>query len=227
MSTILLVEDNPHIMKINAASLSMESYRVLRAETAAACLDALREHDIDLIVLDVMLPDGDGVSLCAHIKQQYEIPILFLSALGENEDVIAALRAGGDDYLAKPYDIGVLIARVEARLRSTHKEKRFFSVAGLRLDTTARLCYCESDIPLPLTQKEFSLLLQLARQGGQGIGKESLYESVWGSPLIGDSSALHTAISRLNAKLAKAHARVSITHSADKGYALEHASAYQ
>lgn len=224
MNTILLVEDNPHIMKINAASLSMEGYRVLQAETAAACLDALRKRDVDLVVLDVMLPDGNGVALCAHIKQHYEVPILFLSALGENEDVIAALRAGGDDYLAKPYDIGVLIARVEARLRSTHKEKRVFCVAGLRLDTTARLCYCEGDIPLPLTQKEFSLLLQLARQGGQGISKASLYESVWGSPLIGDSSALHTAISRLNGKLGKAHARVAITYSTDKGYALDDAT---
>lgn len=224
MNTILLVEDNPHIMKINATSLSMEGYRVLQAKTAAACLDALRKHDVDLVVLDVMLPDGNGVALCAHIKQRYEVPILFLSALGENEDVIAALRAGGDDYLAKPYDIGVLIARVEARLRSAHKEKRVFCVAGLRLDTTARLCYCEGDIPLPLTQKEFSLLLQLARQGGQGVSKVSLYESVWGSPLIGDSSALHTAISRLNGKLGKAHARLAITYSADKGYALDDAT---
>lgn len=221
MNTILLVEDNPHIMKINYTSLMMEGYQVLKAETAARCMDMLRENDIDLIVLDVMLPDGDGVSLCEHIKRKYEIPILFLSALGENEDIIAALRAGGDDYLVKPYSIDVLIARVEARLRSAHKEKRFLSIGGLKFDTVARLCFYQNDIPLALTQKEFSLLLQLARNNGQSIDKEALYESVWGSPLINDSSALHTAISRLNAKLKKENARVAITYAADKGYALE------
>lgn len=80
-----------------------------------------------------MLPDGDGIALCREIKKMYDVPVLFLSALGENEDVIAALRAGGDDYLPKPYDIRVLLARVEARLRSANKNKRFVSFAALGL----------------------------------------------------------------------------------------------
>lgn len=135
MNTILLVEDNPHIMKINYTSLMMEGYHVLKAETAASCLQLLCKNDVDLIILDIMLPDDSGVELCTKIKRQFEIPILFLSALGENTDIIAALRAGGDDYLTKPYDINVLIARVEARLRSVHKEKRFLNFGPLRFDT--------------------------------------------------------------------------------------------
>ena len=220
MNTILLVEDNPHIMKINYTTLMMEGYHILKAETAADCLQVLRERDVDLIILDVMLPDGSGVDLCTKIKREFEIPILFLSALGENADIIAALRAGGDDYLTKPYDIGVLIARVEARLRAVHKEKRFLRFGPLRFDTAARLCEHEGS-ELPLTQKEFSLLLQLARSNGQAVSKETLYDSVWGTPLLDDSTALYTAVSRLNAKLEKEHTGITISYLREKGYALE------
>lgn len=220
MNTILLVEDNPDIMKINYMSLMMEGYHVLKAKTAAECMRELQANDVDLIILDIMLPDGNGIALCTRIKKQYEIPILFLSALGENADIIEALRAGGDDYLPKPYDINVLIARAEARLRSVHKEKRFFSVGVLKFDTTARVCFCR-DRELSLTQKEFSLLLQLARNNGQHVKKEALYESVWGSPLSGDSAALYTAVSRLNTKLKKQNAPLTISYLHEKGYALE------
>lgn len=220
MSTILLVEDNPHIMKINHASLMMEGYQILEAATAAECLKMLKMNDVDLIVLDIMLPDGNGVTLCSEIKHKYEIPILFLSALDENKDIIAALRAGGDDYLPKPYDIGVLIARVEARLRSSHKEKRFFYFGDLKLDTVSRIGYSK-DKDLLLTQKEFSLLLQLARNNGQIITKEKLYESVWGRPLATNSTALYTAISRLNAKLADENTEITISYLRNKGYLLE------
>lgn len=220
MNTILLVEDNPHIMKINYTALMMEGYHILKAQTAAACLQMLREHDVDLIILDIMLPDGSGVDLCTRIKREFEIPILFLSALGENEDIVAALRAGGDDYLTKPYDIGVLIARVEARLRSVHKEKRFLRFGSLRFDTAARLCDHNGQ-ELPLSQKEFSLLLQLARSNGQAVSKEALYDSVWGMSLPEDSTALYTAVSRLNTKLEKEKTGITISYLREKGYALE------
>ena len=88
MSMILLVEDNPHIMKINAEVLSLRGYEVLRAATAAEAREQLRWHAVDLIVLDIMLPDGNGVELCRELKGRYHIPILFLTALGENQDVV-------------------------------------------------------------------------------------------------------------------------------------------
>lgn len=220
MNTILLVEDNPHIMRINYTALMMEGYHILQAATIAECLQRLRNSDVDLIILDVMLPDGNGVDLCAEIKREFEIPILFLSALGENKDIIAALRAGGDDYLAKPYDIDVLIARVEARLRAVHKEKRFLQFGSLRLDTAARVCTLDGR-ELPLSQKEFSLLLQLARSNGQAVSKESLYDSVWGTPLADDSTSLYTTVSRLNTKLDKEQTGITITYLRKKGYTLE------
>ena len=97
MSTILLVEDNPHIMKINAQLLTLRGYQVLQAETAAQAREQLRWHPVDLIVLDILLPDGSGLELCRELKAQRPIPILFLTALGENQDVVEGLRAGGDD----------------------------------------------------------------------------------------------------------------------------------
>lgn len=220
MNTILLVEDNPHIMKINETSLMMEGYHILKATTGAECLHILRTEDVDLIILDIMLPDGNGVELCEEIKRKYEVPILFLSALGENEDIITALRAGGDDYLPKPYDINVLIARVEARLRAAHKIKRYFWLGDLKFDTAARIAYYREE-ELALTQKEFSLLLELARSNGQLLSKEALYECVWGRPLAGDSTALYTTVSRLNNKLMEQTVPLTISYLRGKGYVLE------
>ena len=137
MSTILLVEDNPHIMKINAEVLSLHGYEVLRAGTAAEAREQLRWHPVNLIVLDIMLPDGNGIELCRELKERYHIPILFLTALGENQDVVEGLRAGGDDYLPKPYDLEVLIARIEARLRSDANSRRYVCYGGLKLDTVS------------------------------------------------------------------------------------------
>lgn len=114
---VLLVEDNPHIMDINTAALTMRGCRILQAATVQACREQLRLHDVELIVLDILLPDGDGLTLCREIKENYDIPILFLSALGENEDIVQGLTAGGDDYLPKPYDLNVLVALYLARHR--------------------------------------------------------------------------------------------------------------
>ena len=114
---VLLVEDNPHIMDINTAALTMRGCRVLQAATVQACREQLRLHDVALIVLDILLPDGDGLTLCREIKENYDIPILFLSALGENEDIVQGLTAGGDDYLPKPFHTAELLARIRSVLR--------------------------------------------------------------------------------------------------------------
>ena len=216
--TILLIEDNPHIMEINAEALMMEDYTVLQAVNGKECLSALQGNDVDMIVLDIMLPDSDGLTLCKQIKAQYDIPILFLSALGKNEQIVEGLRSGGDDYLPKPYDIKVLLARVEARLRAAQRKKRFLNYAGLRLDTALLSAY-SGDTDLLLSQKEFLLLLTLIRNPNRPMEKEELFRAVWGSEAVGDVSALHTAISRLNKKLETAGNRVS--HRRGEGYALE------
>ena len=216
--TVLLVEDNPHIMEINREALLMEGYDVLEAEDGKGCIAVLEARDADLIVLDIMLPDSDGLTLCRQIKARWDIPILFLSALGENAQIIEGLRAGGDDYLPKPYDIGVLLARIEARLRTDRHRKRFVTRGNLRLDTLSLIAvFGEKD--LLLTQKEFALLLSLTQNPGRLLKREELYSAVWGVDAAGDLSALHTTVSRLNRKLSPAGLRVSFQRG--EGYTLE------
>ena len=220
MSTILLVEDNPHIMKINAEALTMYGYEILQAATARECRQALRWHPVDLVVLDIMLPDGDGVQLCRELKENYRVPILFLSALGESRDVVEGLRAGGDDYLAKPYDLEELAARIEARLRQERARSRYVSYGPLRLDVfSGRGCLGDTD--LQLTQKEFAVLLLLVQHAGETVSKEEVLREVWNVEAEDDSRALWTLISRLRRKLDSEHSRLEISSRRGDGYTLE------
>ncbi len=218
--TILLVEDNPHIMEINREALLTEDYTVLEAPDGRTCMAQLAAHDVDLIVLDIMLPDSDGLALCRRIRQQYDTPVLFLTALDENAQIIQGLRAGGDDYLTKPYDIGVLLARVEARLRSSRHRKRHVRRGDLKLDTLSMIACCGGR-DLLLTQKEFLLLLILVRDADRLIPKEELYQSVWGGSAGADHNALYTTVSRLNKKLGAASSMLRVVLQRGSGYTLE------
>lgn len=220
MSTILLVEDNPHIMKINAQLLTLRGYQVLQAETAAQAREQLRWHPVDLIVLDILLPDGSGLELCRELKAQRSIPILFLTALGENQDVVEGLRAGGDDYLAKPYDLEVLVARIEARLRAAEEVRRCFGYGGLKLDLLTMTGYVNGK-DIQLTQKEFTALLLLARAAERKVSQEELMEALWGPDAHAESRALWTLISRLRKKLNSQESRLEISSLRGGGYLLE------
>lgn len=220
MSTILLVEDNPHIMKINAQLLTLRGYQVLQAETAAQAREQLRWHPVDLIVLDILLPDGSGLELCRELKAQRPIPILFLTALGENQDVVEGLRAGGDDYLAKPYDLEVLVARIEARLRAAEEVRRYFGYGGLKLDLLTMTGYVNGK-DIQLTQKEFTALLLLARAAECKVSQEELMEALWSPDAHAESRALWTLISRLRKKLNSQESRLEISSLRGGGYLLE------
>ncbi len=220
MSTILLVEDNPHIMKINAEVLALHGYEVLRAETAAEARKQLSWHPVNLIVLDIMLPDGNGVELCRELKLRYHIPILFLTALGENQDVVEGLRAGGDDYLPKPYDLEVLVARVEARLRADADSRRYLSYGNLKLDTVSSVGYVNGRDIL-LTQKEFIVLLLLTQNAEHKVTQAELMREAWGAESEAETRALWTLISRLRKKLKSEESRLEISSLRGGGYLLE------
>lgn len=220
MSTILLVEDNPHIMKINAEVLALHGYEVLRAETAAEARKQLSWHPVNLIVLDIMLPDGNGVELCRELKLRYHIPILFLTALGENQDVVEGLRAGGDDYLPKPYDLEVLVARVEARLRADADSRRYLSYGNLKLDTVSSVGYVNGRDIL-LTQKEFIVLLLLTQNAEHKVTQAELMREAWGAESEAENRALWTLISRLRKKLKSEESRLEISSLRGGGYLLE------
>lgn len=220
MSTILLVEDNPHIMKINTEALTMYGYEILQAASAEECRQAMRWHPVDLVVLDIMLPDRNGVALCRELKEQYHVPILFLSALGESQDVVAGLRAGGDDYLSKPYDLEVLAARIEARLRQERTGSRYVSYGSLRLDLLSGTGYL-SGTNLLLTQKEFAVLLLLVHNAGKTVSKQEVLREVWNTDVEDDNRPLWTLISRLRRKLNSQDSRIEISSKRGDGYTLE------
>lgn len=222
MNLVLLVEDNPDIMRINCSALSMRGYDVLEADCIERALSLLTMHSPDVIVLDIMLPDGNGIDFCRELKGKRNIPILFLSALGENENIVAGLRAGGDDYLAKPYDLDVLIARIEARLRNSVNDGNLTAFGDLILNVFSHTATCKGT-NLLLTQKEFAVLHLLATSSrkGRGISKEDLYSGVWGQPIGNDSNALWTVISRLKTKLYEQQSGLAITFSKHEGYILE------
>lgn len=219
MSTILLVEDNPHIHKINTQVLTQRGYDLLQTDTVAGCRELMRWNPVDLVVMDIMLPDGSGLELCREIKSRFHIPVLFLTALGENKEIVEGLRAGGDDYLTKPYDLEVLVARVEARLRSHAESRRYVCYGCLRLDTVS-LCGYLGDRDVLLTQKEFAVLLILARSAGREVDSSQLRQ-VWGDDADGDNQALWTLISRLRKKLNSEESRLEILSRRGGGYLLE------
>lgn len=220
MSTILFVEDNPHIMKINSAALTMRDYEVLCADSLGKGQMLLLNNPVDLIVLDVMLPDGSGIEWCHQIKHEYNVPILFLSALGDSRDIVEGLNAGGDDYLAKPYDLEVLIARIEARLRTSGAVSSIVRLGALRLDTISMSRRINGE-DLLLTQKEFSVLLLLVQNQGNLVPKEAIYSNVWGRAVNDNYRPLYTVISRIKKKLKTAETGIEIVLKRPEGYMLE------
>lgn len=197
---ILLVEDNEQIMRGNERMLTRRGYTVATALTLGEARKAVAARMPALIVLDIMLPDGSGLDFMGEIRRNSKIPILLLTGLTTNEDIVRGLTAGGDDYLAKPYDFGVLLARVEALLRRSEQIPERLTRDRLSLDVAAGVATLDGT-DLLLTQKEFALLLIFTQNEGRFISAEYLYEKAWKQSMEGDSNALKSALKRLRAKL--------------------------
>ncbi len=215
---ILLVEDNEKIMQGNERMLRRRGYGVVKALTLEEARKALEVRMPDLIVLDIMLPDGSGLDFMAELRRHSQVPILLLTGLTTTEDVVRGLTAGGDDYLAKPYDFGVLLARVEALLRRAEQIPEKLTRDRLSLDVTAGVAMLDG-ADLLLTQKEFALLLLFAQNADRFISAEYLYEKVWKQPMTGDSNALRSTLKRLRAKIEGSG--YCITLSKGEGYQFE------
>ncbi|MGW3957444.1 response regulator transcription factor [Streptomyces sp. NPDC004752] len=205
---LLLVEDDPTLRELLSASLRLARFQVIPAETGAQALDAVRGQHPDLIVLDVMLPDIDGFEVARRLRERRPAqanghpPILFLTARDAAEDRISGLRAGGDDYVTKPFNLEELILRIQAVLRRTsgRQPDGRLVVGELELDPDSHLV-TRSGQPVQLSPTEFSLLRVLMENAGQVLSRDQLLEQVWRYDFGGDDSIVASYISYLRRKI--------------------------
>ncbi|NTV63075.1 MAG: response regulator transcription factor [Oscillochloris sp.] len=205
MATILIVEDEKTLAETLRYNLEREGYSVLTASDGMRGLEQARREEIDLIVLDVMLPRLDGFSVCRILRQESDVPIMMLTARQDEVDRIAGLELGADDYISKPFSLGEFLARVRAIMRRSERQPRandreVLEAGGLRIDTGSRRAWCESQ-ELSLPQKEFDLLTCLVRNRGIALSRDLLLERVWGLDFIGDSRTVDVHIRWLREKI--------------------------
>ena len=210
VSTVLLVEDDPEIVALLADFLAVEDFGVVSAPDAGGAIDALGTHAIACVVLDVMLPDGSGFDVCRRIREHSDVPVLFLSARGEDEDKLRGLALGADDYIVKSATPAEVVARVKAVLRrSDHGRSRALRRFGhLEIDLAAHEVRIRDRL-VALTAREFELLALFAGHPRQVLTREQIFERVWGS--WGDRSAVAVYVRRLREKLEDASAEVLVT----------------
>jgi DNA-binding response OmpR family regulator len=204
MSTILLVEDEPTLSETLRYNLEREGYGVLVAADGVHGLELARREQPDLLILDIMLPRLDGFSVCRILRQESDIPILMLTARQDEVDRIAGLELGADDYVAKPFSLGELLARVRAVMRRSERQpaasREVLDAGGLRVDTGSHRAWREG-VELTLSQKEFDLLTCLIRNRGMALSRDVLLERVWGYDFLGDSRTVDVHIRWLREKV--------------------------
>jgi DNA-binding response OmpR family regulator len=201
---ILVVDDEPRYLRLLEANLVTKDYEVFTAIDGEEALESFSANPVDLILLDVMLPRMDGFGVCQRIRQFSNVPIIILTAKGEEQDRVRGLDVGADDYLVKPFSIMELLARVRAVLRraqvSEVGQDRFFTHGNLRIDF-ARAEVWQGDQPVYLSATEYRLLLQFTHNIGKVLSAEELLTGVWGPEYRDDKEILWVTIARLRQKV--------------------------
>ncbi|MCK8114713.1 response regulator transcription factor [Anaerosoma tenue] len=207
---ILVVDDEESILQFVSYNLRKEGYEVTVAADGDTALALAAENPFDLIVLDIMLPGTDGYEVCRRLRASSDTPVLFLSARDTELDKVVGLELGGDDYLAKPFGVRELIARVKALLRRSAgrakegaDEARTLKAAGIKLDEGSHLAY-HGDTEIDLTPREFELLACLMRHAGRVLSREQLLKEAWEWQYVVETKTVDTHIKRLRDKLAAA-----------------------
>lgn len=202
MGTILLVEDNAKILEANRWILQERGHTVLCAETLAQARAVLSAEKPDIAVLDIMLPDGDGITFLPELRKICNIPVLFLTSLTEQAEIIKGLRAGSNDYITKPYKIDEFCARVEASLQwETSRQNNFkFTCGPFMLDLLGSQAYVNGE-PLSLTATEFKLLYLCLQNEGKIMEFSFIYENIWQLPMGEDKNAVQAAVKRFRQKI--------------------------
>lgn len=218
MPHILLVDDERVLRTSLTFSLQQNGYQVTCASTGPEALRLSEEQPPDLVLLDLMLPGLDGMEVCRRLRRRSNVPVIMLSARGQEDDRVTGLRLGADDYVTKPFSTRELIARIEAVLRrhaarpEPHEEGEsrpapedgaaewLLESGGLRVDLQARQAWRDGK-PLNLAPKEFQLLCLLMQHRGRALSRDELIASVWGSEFMGDAKTLDVHIRWLRAKI--------------------------
>ena len=198
---ILVVDDEPQILRALQTSLRAAGYEVESAGDAAAALAAAAAHPPDAVILDLVLPDGTGTEVARRLREWTNVPILLLSVVGDDHEKVAALDAGADDYVTKPFSVDELLARLRAALRrSAPSSEPVLEVGALQVDLEKRAVWFGGQ-PIPLTRTEYDLLRVLAQSPGKLFTHAALLREVWGPAYARESHYLHVYVSQLRRKI--------------------------
>ncbi len=199
---VLVVDDEPQIVRALKVLMREAGFEAVPAETGAEALDLAAVRPPDAAIVDLVLPDMDGIAVTRTLREWSEMPILVLSAVGEEEQKVRALEAGADDYITKPFGARELVARLNAALRRAARgeEEPCIVAEGLEIDLAARVVRRDGE-PIHLTPIEFDLLRALARNRGRLMTHRKLLAEVWGPEYVDDVQPLRTHIARLRAKI--------------------------
>jgi DNA-binding response OmpR family regulator len=204
---ILMVDDDPGIRRIVTRALESVNHRVHAVGDRAGAMQALSEHGAyDLAILDVNLPDANGLDLCEELRAAYDMPIVMLTVVVDELDVVRALESGADDYVRKPFGTRELVARIQSVLRRAQKDdkslQQTIQVGPLQLDSGSYRALIDGE-RLPLTPTEYRLLAFLVQNAGRVLTHDQLLHFVWGAGYEGEHHMLHVTMSRLRQKLGR------------------------
>jgi two-component system alkaline phosphatase synthesis response regulator PhoP len=202
--SVLLVEDEDNLASLVAAYLEQEGYRVVAVGTGAEALQAVEQQSVRLVVLDLNLPDMDGLDVCKQIRIHSSLPIVMLTARDEEADRLAGLGAGADDYIGKPFSPRELVARMKAVLRRAepHAEEQVLVLGDVALQRDAREVVVDGE-QVELRPKEFQLLAYLMQNRGVVLSRELLLERVWGFDYVGGTRTVDVHVAQLRRKLGR------------------------
>ena len=197
---ILIVDDEPLIREVIKEYCALENYEVLEAENGIEALEKIKTNDIDIIVLDIMMPKLDGYSALKEIKQIKNVPVILLSARKEEFDKLMGFDLGSDDYMTKPFSPKELIARIKAILKRTNKETDEYIYKTLKIDFKGHTVYIDNE-EIKLTPKEFELLSYFVKNENIALSREQLLSKIWGYDFYGDDRTIDTHIKMLRNNL--------------------------
>jgi two-component system, OmpR family, KDP operon response regulator KdpE len=198
---VLVVDDEPHILRALETTLRGAGYDVDTAATGESALTQAAVHPPDAVILDLVLPGKSGADVCRELRQWTQAPVLILSAVGEEREKVAALDAGADDYVTKPFGIDELLARLRASLRrATRSGEPVIEIGDLRIDLEKRAVLRDGEL-LQLTPHEFALLRLFALNEGKLLTHQTILREVWGAAYQKESHYLHVYVSQLRRKI--------------------------